>query len=117
TRTRLVALEHGDRKPRRREPPRDRQPDHAGADDRDIGGRRLPHALGNRGAGRGINPTQRPADNEWNIRLAAQRPPPALFFSEGSEFLAEPEIQSLRRYEPVQVQRISAPPTSCPKAI
>src|ERR1051326_7085465 len=34
-----------------------------------------------------------------------------LFFSEGSEFLAEPEIQSLRRYEPVQVQRISTPPT------
>jgi hypothetical protein len=41
---------------------------------------------------------------------AATSPGYALVLSEGSEFLAEPEIQSLRRYEPDQVRRISTPP-------
>src|SRR5262249_7026632 len=79
------------------------------ADDRDVDRCGLRRKVAN-GPLRRVHRLQRHADDEWNIRLAAHVNSPFLSFRRVWS-LAEPDIQSLRRYEPVQVLSISAPPS------
>ncbi len=102
-----LAVEHGDGQAAAREPPRDRQADDAGADHGDVDARGKARLRPLSAAvARRLQPL---ADRDGVVGTAGHRHL-RLLSAERLEFddRRALEIQSLRRYEPDQVRRISA---------
>ena len=106
-----LALQHRHGAARPGEPPRDREPDQAAADDGDVGpapaGSRARRARRGCGGDRSVKWGGRGARASPRIAVAGIGPG-ASVRSCGLPFRAA-AVQSLRRYEPDQVRRISAP--------